>query len=54
MSRRAKLLLSHGERKGPAAERWEGEGFRPIRPNPSSTHASCGGAGPFFSLREKT
>ena len=45
-------LLSHGERKGPVAKQWEGEGFRPLRPNPSSTRA-CG-AGPFFSLWEKT
>jgi hypothetical protein len=45
-------LLSHRERKGPAAKRREGEGLRPLRNNPSSPHA-CG-AGPFFSLREKT
>ena len=52
MSAVANLLLSFRERKGPAAERWEGEGLRPVRLTPSSTHA-CG-AGPFFSPREKT
>ncbi len=45
-------LLSHRERKGPVAKQWEGEGFMPLRLNPSSTHASD--AGPFFSLWEKT
>ena len=54
MSRVSGNLLSHRERKGPAPQAWEGEGVSPLRPNPSSTHASCGAAGPFFSLWEKT
>ena len=44
-------FLSHGERKGPIAKQWEGEGPRPLRLTPSSSHA-CG-VGPFFSPREK-
>jgi hypothetical protein len=44
-------LLSQRERKGPIAQRWEGEGLTPLRLNPSSSHAY--GAGPFFSLWEK-
>ncbi len=35
-------LLSHGERKGPVAKRWEGEGLRPFRLNPSSSRALRG------------
>ena len=46
-------FLSHRERKGPTPQAWEGEGFRPHRMIPSSSHASRGGAGPFFSLWEK-
>ena len=44
-------LLSHRERKGPAAQRWEGEGLSPRRLTPSSSHAN--GAGPSFSPWEK-
>ena len=44
-------FLSHGERKGPAPQAWEGEGVRPRRLNPSSSH--CSAMGPSFSLWEK-
>ena len=54
MSQPAEDLLSQREREGPAPQAWEGEGVRPLRLTPSSTHASWGGAGPLFSLREKT
>ncbi len=43
--RKAAILpLSHRERKGPVAQRWEGEGLGsgrliPVVPNPSSSHA---------------
>ena len=56
MSRDAQGFLSQGERKGPILRslgvgEWEGEGVRPIRLTPSSSHAS--GAGPSFSPWEK-
>ena len=48
--------FSQGEKEGPAAQRWEVEGVRPLRsilnrPNPSPSHAI--GAGPSLSLRER-
>ena len=44
-------LLSLWERKGPAPQAWEGEGLRPHRMTPSSSHRSA--MGPSFSLWEK-
>ena len=48
--------FSQREKEGPAAQRWEVEGFRPLRSilnrrNPSPSHAF--GAGPSLSLRER-
>ena len=34
--------LSQGEREGPAAKRWEGEGVNPRRLSPSPSHAAHG------------
>jgi hypothetical protein len=44
-------LLSHGERKGPAPQAWEGEGVRSLRRNPSPSHRFA--LGPSLSLWER-
>ena len=51
MREAALFLLSHGERKGPDPQGWEGEGLGRRRLTPSSSRAF--GAGPSFSRREK-
>ena len=51
MSDAAFFFLSHGERKGPAPQAWEGEGVSPLRSNPSPSH--CSAMGPSLSLWER-